>query len=72
MANNETRIILTAEDKTAGAFNSARKGLGGLAADAKSVASGLGGVGAAFSVLGGVAASVFSVQAVKGAVDMLD
>ena len=72
MANNDTRIILTAEDKTAGAFNSARKGLGGLAADAKSVASGLGGVGAAFSVLGGVAASVFSVQAVKGAVDMLD
>ena len=72
MANNETRIILTAEDKTGAAFNSARKGLGGLAADAKSVASGLGGVGAAFSVLGGVAASVFSVQAVKGAVDMLD
>ena len=72
MANNDTRIILTAEDKTGAAFNSARKGLGGLAADAKSVASGLGGVGAAFSVLGGVAASVFSVQAVKGAVDMLD
>jgi len=72
MAANDVKIVLTAEDKTTGAFNSARKGLGNLAAEAKSVVSGVGAVGAAFGVLGGAVGAALSITAVKGAVDMLD
>ena len=46
--------------------------LSGLADEAKAVASGVGALGAAFGVLGGVAAGAISVSALKGAVDMLD
>lgn len=72
MAANDVKIVLTAEDKTTGAFNSARKGLGNLAAEAKSVVSGVGAVRAAFGVLGGAVGAALSITAVKGAVDMLD
>ena len=71
-ALNETKIILTAEDKTGNAFGAVRGKLSGLADEAKSVASGVGALGAAFGVLGGVAAGAISVSALKGAVDMLD
>ena len=71
-APNETRIILTAEDKTGNAFGAVRGKLSGLADEAKAVASGVGALGAAFGVLGGVAAGAISVSALKGAVDMLD
>ena len=71
-APNETRIVLTAEDKTGNAFGAVRGKLSGLADEAKAVASGVGALGAAFGVLGGVAAGAISVSALKGAVDMLD
>ena len=69
---NETRIILTAEDRTGNAFTAARGKLSGLADEAKAAAGGVGALGAAFGVLGGVAAGAISVSALKGAVDMLD
>ena len=69
---NETKIILTAEDKTGAAFGAVRGKLSGLADEAKAAAGGVGALGAAFGVLGGVAAGAISVSALKGAVDMLD
>jgi hypothetical protein len=69
---NETKIILTAEDRTGNAFTAARGKLSGLADEAKAAAGGVGALGAAFGVLGGVAAGAISVTALKGAVDMLD
>ncbi len=69
---NETKIILTAEDRTGNAFSTAKSKLSGLADEAKAAAGGVGALGAAFGVLGGVAAGAISVSALKGAVDMLD
>ena len=71
-APNETKIILTAEDKTGAAFGAVRGKLSGLADEAKAAVSGVGALGAAFGVLGGAAAGAISVSALKGAVDMLD
>ena len=39
MATNEARIVLTAEDKTKGAFDSAKRNMGGLADQAKGIGS---------------------------------
>jgi len=69
---NETKIILTAEDRTGNAFSTAKSKLSGLADEARAAAGGVGALGAAFGVLGGVAAGAISVSALKGAVDMLD
>jgi len=72
MATNDVKIVLTAEDKTAGPFGAVKNNLAGLASQAKDAVNGVGALGAAFGVLGGVAAGAISVSALKGAVDMLD
>lgn len=72
MAANDVKIVLTAEDKTAGPFGAVKNNLAGLASQAKDAVNGVGALGAAFGVLGGAVAGALSVQALRGSVDMLD
>lgn len=59
MADNSTRILISAEDKTGTAIASAQAGLARLQSSALSISSALGGIGAGIS-LGGLAAMVKS------------
>lgn len=52
MADNKTRIILTAEDKTAAAFASVKRGLSGLQSSASTFSRAFAGLGAGLSVAG--------------------
>ena len=52
MAKNEVRIALTAQDKTAAAFASVRRGLGGIQTAASQLRSALGTIGLAASAFG--------------------
>jgi len=72
MATNEARIVISADDKTKGAFDSAKRNMGGLADQAKGMGSSIAGLGFNFAALGGAIAGAFSVAAVKGAIDTLD
>lgn len=65
MADNNTRIILTAEDKTAAAIASVKSGLSSLQAAAASASGALGGLGAGVG-LAGFAAMI------KGSIDAAD
>ena len=65
MASNETKIILTAEDRTAAALNSVTRGLQGITGVAGAAASSLAAIGVSFS---GAAA----VAMIKGTIDAAD
>ena len=65
MAANETKIVLTAEDKTAGAFASVQRGLQGMGVAGLAASSALSAIGVTFS---GAAA----VALVKGTIDAAD
>lgn len=65
MAANDTRIVLTAEDKTAAAFASVKGHLQGLEAQSALASRALGAIGVTFSAAAAVAL-------VKGAIDAAD
>lgn len=65
MAANETKIVLTAEDKTANAFASVQRGLQGMGVAGAAASAALGAIGVTFS---GAAA----VALVKGTIDAAD
>lgn len=69
---NEARIIMSAQDKTAGAIASARRGLSSLADDARALDASVLGLGAGMGTLAGALAGVFSVASIKGAIDAAD
>lgn len=65
MADNKTSILLTADDRTRAAFESAKRGLAGLETSARSINGVLAGLGAGVTV-GGLATFV------KGSIDAAD
>ena len=65
MADNKTSILLTADDRTRAAFESAKRGLAGLETSARSINGVLAGLGAGVTV-GGLATFV------KGTIDSAD
>jgi len=65
MADNKTAILLTADDRTRAAFESAKRGLAGLETSARSINGVLAGLGAGVTV-GGLATFV------KGTIDSAD
>ena len=62
MASNEARIVLTAQNQTAAAFNSVKQGLGGVQRSANLLKSALGTIGFAS---GAFALSRFATQAIQ-------
>ncbi len=68
----EARIILSAQDKTAGAIASARRGLSSLAEDARALDASVLGLSGGMGALAGALAGVFSVASIKGAIDAAD
>lgn len=65
MANNETRIILTAEDKTAGVLSAATRNLQSMSSAATLASSALSAIGVSFTAAAAVAL-------VKGTIDAAD
>ena len=65
MAENSTRVIISAEDRTAAAFASATRGLQGMERHAQAVQTALAGIGVTFSAAAAVAF-------VKGTIDAAD
>lgn len=73
MANpNDVKIVLSAEDKTKGAFDSAKRSLSGVSDAAKSLDGSVLGLGANFAILGGAIVGALSVDGIKGVINTLD